>query len=153
LKGSWLALKSYMRDLPANFSIVSDTEFQSLQYLPDFELRGEVLCRVNDAEERFIMSQSTYDKLRQITEEVEAEVERVGSADTIEITEPISPSPVPKHDNGVPDADKQAAIKLGLGENQPLPNHPESSRRPELVQRWLRSVWWEIVMLHYRVIV
>jgi hypothetical protein len=54
--------ESCMRDLPENFSVVSDLEFSTLKYLPDFELRGEVLCRVNDTEERFIMSQS----LRQV---------------------------------------------------------------------------------------
>jgi hypothetical protein len=113
-----------MQDLPRNFSVVSDLEFQSLQYLPDFELRGECLSRVNDAEERFIMSQSTYDKLRRITEEVEAEAMAVDDTKLIEVVEPVAPTPQPKHDNGVPDADRQAA-QVYFG---PIPEHGESSR-------------------------
>jgi hypothetical protein len=111
---------SFMRGLPENFSVVSDLEFSTLKYLPDFELNGECLRRVDDAEERFILPQSVFDRWRAITEEIE-----VDDNTPIVIEQHVTPTPVP------PDplaAEKLALLAYGLGENQPLPNYSESSR-------------------------
>lgn len=124
-----------MHDLPANFSVVSDLEFQSLRYLPDFELRGDCLCRVNDAEERFIMPQSLYERWQQSVEKVEVEEQRVSDNALVEVIDPsVVPTPQPKHDDGIPPGDIEAARRSGIL-GGPLPDHPESSRKPS----WFRG--------------
>jgi len=121
------------------FTVVSRSKFKSLLMSRKYERRnrGVLICleKLPDGRESFIILDKEWARWEKCEREVLAEIDKVSDDTPIVIEQPIPTSPQSKHDDGIPDADKQEAFKLGLGENQPLPNHPEGSRRPS----WFRG--------------
>jgi hypothetical protein len=63
----------FLQQLPSDFSVVSDAEYQLLSLLPEFEQRGESLRRVDGEHEYFVLRQSFYDRLVLLEAEVDAQ--------------------------------------------------------------------------------
>jgi hypothetical protein len=121
----------------ALFTVVPRSRFKLLQSSGRYERRNRGILvgieKLLDGREDFIVLDSEWALWERIEREVLAEASRVADIGTpIIVKEPPKAQPT---DSGIPAGDKAAAFKVGLGEGQALPEHPESSRRPS----WFRS--------------
>jgi hypothetical protein len=106
--------------------IVSSAQYRVLLATGGHERKPYCLTRtLPDGRMEIVFTRQEFDRLERIESEVLVETQGVSDAEMIEIVEPPTPMPT----DNIPDADKQAAMKLGV-DGGPLPNHPESSRRP-----------------------
>ena len=80
----------FMLDLPTNFQVVTDDEYQSLSYLPEFEERGGCLARFEGTNAHFVIRESDWDHMTKVTAEIEAE-SLSDSEPTFELPQEITP--------------------------------------------------------------
>jgi len=120
----------------ALFTVVPRSRFKLLQSSGRYERRNRGILvgieKLPDGREDFVVLDSEWQKWERIEFEVLSEIQKVSDDAALEIFDPIVvPTPVPT--DNIPAGDKAAATRLGVG--GPLPEHPESSRRPS----WFRG--------------
>lgn len=120
------------------FTVVPRSRFKTLLASGRYIRRNRgILVGVEkfvDGREDFIVLDKEWALWEKVEREVLGEIQRVADDELIEVIDSVvAPSSAPV--DSIPDADKQAALKLGLGENQPLPEHPPSGRRTS----WFRE--------------
>ena len=127
------------------FTVVPKGKFKALLLSGRYERRSKTVLiakeKLADGRDDFVVLDTEWAKLERAEVQVLEEIRQVSDDNTlVEIIVPsVTPTLQPKHD-GIPEADKRGAAAYGIDQNQPLPEHPESSRKPS----WFRSIWWEI---------
>jgi hypothetical protein len=92
--------------LPEGWTVVPDSEYALLCLLPTFSKRGEdVLYRNECGIDYFVWRQSAYDRMHDLTRQVDSECEAVTEKDIppIEIAVPLPQIP----ESNIPEIDKQ----------------------------------------------
>lgn len=106
--------------------VVSKAQYRVLIAAGGYERKPHCLTReMPDGRMEIVFTKQQFDQLERIEAEVISEVERVGDSELLQIEQPptlIVPS------DGIPERDKLGAAAYGVDQNQPLPDHPESSR-------------------------
>jgi hypothetical protein len=120
------------------FQVVPKAKFKALIMSGRYERRNKTVLvgkeKLSDGREDFVVLDSEWARWERCEREVLEQIERVADIDTpIVIEQPVAPTQSPV--DSIPAEDRAAAYKLGLGENQPLPDYPESGRRPS----WFRE--------------
>jgi hypothetical protein len=99
--------------LPEGWSIIPDAEYALLCLLPTFSKRGDdVLYRNECGTDYFVIRQSAYDRMCQLTAEVDSECLTLDEPSPIEL--PELPVPTPPPAPNIPQADLDQLAKLGL---------------------------------------
>jgi hypothetical protein len=130
-----------MRELPENFTVVGDVEFETLSCLPEFERTNDDTLRRQDGDQFFfVCRESEYLRMEAIAAAVDAEIDAM-EAD-VELSPEfgelpkaeIRPKPGKLDQNGLsPDGIPLKDLARKLPDE--FPKHPESSRRPA----WYRA--------------
>jgi hypothetical protein len=112
------------------FTIVPKSKFKLLSVSGRYDRRSKTVLigkeNLPDGRTDFIVLDTEWERYERIEREVLAESQRVADIDTpIVIEQPPTPQPT----DNIPAGDKAAATRLGV-DGGPLPEHPESSRRP-----------------------
>ena len=120
------------------FTVVNKSKFKALLLSRKYERRNRGILvgkeKLADGREDFIVLDTEWAMWEKCERSVLEEIQRVSDDNPpIVIEQPIPPISVQPTDN-IPAGDKAAATRLGV-DGGPLPNHPESSRRPG----WYRS--------------
>lgn len=123
-----------MRELPEGFTVVSDVEFETLRYLPEFELtNADTLRRQVGEQFFFVCRESEWNRCEAIAAQVEAEILATDKANAElkaqKIEAEIASRASPKQPATLKE-DQERLDRLF-----PLPNHPPSSRPPD----WARD--------------
>jgi hypothetical protein len=118
------------------FQVVPKSKFKLLLVSGRYDRKSKTVLiskeKLADGRTDFVVLDSEWERYERIEREVLAEVERVADDAPIVIEQPIPPSPQSRHDDGIPEQDRQEAEKYF---SDRLPEHPESSRRPS----WFRE--------------